>query len=86
MLRLIFFVGQCRFYHNRAFHALFLKLTAKLVDVVDLSVTIVGIGSTAAAAVKFCKTASALFFGVNITAFEFVHDVRTHRAPTTTPG
>ena len=42
--------------------------------------TIIGIGSTATAAVKFCKTASALFFGVNITAFEFVHDVRTHNA------
>lgn len=59
-----------------AFYTLSLKLTSDVVCICNITVEVVGVGRTSAAAVKSREAFFAFFLRIDIAALEFITDLR----------
>lgn len=73
-------VCKSSFYHDRAFDTFFLHLTPDIIRIRDGTVEVVGIGRTAAAAVKSGKAIPTFIFRIDIAKLELVADCRVGHA------
>ena len=71
-----FFIRQGGFDHNRALHSLALELTADVIGIVDGAMEVIGISSTASAAIESGKAFLTFFLGIDVAALEFVLNLR----------
>src|SRR5699024_3674778 len=63
MISFLFFIRQSSLDHYRAFHTLAFHLASDIIGIGDGTVEFVRVGCASAAAVKFCETILAFFFG-----------------------
>ena len=60
------------FYHDCTLNPLFLQFTANIICIINVSMEMIGVCCTSAAAVEPCKALAALLLGINVAFFEFV--------------